>query len=186
MLIHAPFGPGEISSLHRPCCLQRQHLVSTKCRKHQARSAFCLPIAGPGSHLRLPHRLNQTPSSRAKRSEPRDLLFLPPTPGAPSLIRWSSFFERARLQPCRSIAKNDGLYRLRKNSSNGLKPIPQGLKRLPENGRRNSRSLHYATPDFLWNWAALSNFMRLSFTERRIRGPVKCCVAGNPGTLRSG
>jgi hypothetical protein len=28
--------------------------------------------------------------------------------------------------------------------------------------KENSRSLHCATPDFLFNWVALANFMRLS------------------------
>src|ERR1700727_2667213 len=36
-----------------------------------------------------------------------------------------------------------------------------GLKSLGENWKRNSRSLHYATPDFLSNLVALANFMRL-------------------------
>jgi hypothetical protein len=49
----------------------------------------------------------------------------------------------------------------------------------------NSRSLHYATPDFLWSLVALAELMRLSLRERRTRGFVQCCVAGNPGTLRS-
>jgi hypothetical protein len=31
-----------------------------------------------------------------------------------------------------------------------------------EKQKRNSRSLHYATPDFLWRLVALANFMRLS------------------------
>jgi hypothetical protein len=43
------------------------------------------------------------------------------------------------------------------------------------------RSLGFAPPDFLWNLVALVDFMRLSLTERRTRGLVQCCVAGNPG-----
>ena len=31
--------------------------------------------------------------------------------------------------------------------------------------RRNSRSLHFATPDFLWNLVALPNFMRPSLRK---------------------
>jgi hypothetical protein len=50
----------------------------------------------------------------------------------------------------------------------------------------NRGSLHYAPPDFLWNLVALVHFMRLSLTERRTHVHVHCCVAGNPGTLRSG
>jgi hypothetical protein len=38
-------------------------------------------------------------------------------------------------------------------------------------GRKNSTSLHYAPPDFLWNLLALVNIMRLSLTERLTRGP---------------
>jgi hypothetical protein len=34
-----------------------------------------------------------------------------------------------------------------------------------EAGRVNSRSLHYAPPDFLWNLVALANFMRLSLRK---------------------
>jgi hypothetical protein len=37
----------------------------------------------------------------------------------------------------------------------------------------NRRSLHYATPDFLWRLVALAHFMRLSLTERRTRGLVQ-------------
>jgi hypothetical protein len=59
-------------------------------------------------------------------------------------------------------------------------------KNISKTGPLNCRSLRYATPDFLWNLVALVHFMRLSLTERRARGPVKCSVAGNPGTLRSG
>src|SRR6202021_57411 len=40
-----------------------------------------------------------------------------------------------------------------------------GLKSLRENWKRNSRSLHYATPDFLSNLVALANFMRLSLRK---------------------
>src|ERR1700677_4380771 len=45
----------------------------------------------------------------------------------------------------------------------------------------NRRSLGYAPPDFLWSSVALADFMRLSLRERRTRGFVQCCVAGNPG-----
>jgi hypothetical protein len=31
--------------------------------------------------------------------------------------------------------------------------------------KRNSRSLHFATPDFLWNLVALTHFMRLSLRK---------------------
>jgi hypothetical protein len=41
----------------------------------------------------------------------------------------------------------------------------QGLKSLRENWKQNSRSLHYATPDFLSNLVALANFMRLSLRK---------------------
>ena len=58
--------------------------------------------------------------------------------------------------------------------------------RIWEARRAHRRSLRFATPDFLWNLVALVHFMRLSLTERRIRGLVQCSVAGNPGTLRSG
>jgi hypothetical protein len=40
-----------------------------------------------------------------------------------------------------------------------------GLKSLRENRHRNSRSLHYATPDFLWRLVALANLMRLSLLK---------------------
>ena len=50
-----------------------------------------------------------------------------------------------------------------------------------ENRKRNSSSLHFATPDFLWTLVALADLMRLSLRERRTRGFVQCCVAGNPG-----
>jgi hypothetical protein len=36
-------------------------------------------------------------------------------------------------------------------------------------------------PDFLSSLVALSNFMRLSLRETRIRGRGWCCVVGNPG-----
>ena len=55
-----------------------------------------------------------------------------------------------------------------------------GFHREPIEGE-NRRSLGYAPPDFLWNLVALLHFMRLSLTERRTRGLVQCCVAGNPG-----
>jgi hypothetical protein len=37
-------------------------------------------------------------------------------------------------------------------------------------------------PDSLWSLVALADFMRLSLTERRTRGLVWRCVAGNPGS----
>jgi hypothetical protein len=40
-----------------------------------------------------------------------------------------------------------------------------GLFGLGENGKRNSRSLHYATPDFLSRLVALARFMRLPVRE---------------------
>ena len=45
----------------------------------------------------------------------------------------------------------------------------------------HSRSLGCAPPDFLWSLVALRDIMRLSLRERRTRGFVQCCVAGNPG-----
>jgi hypothetical protein len=35
-------------------------------------------------------------------------------------------------------------------------------KEASENLKENRRSLHYATPDFLWKLVALANIMRLS------------------------
>src|ERR1700733_8601089 len=58
--------------------------------------------------------------------------------------------------------------------------------RIWEARKAHRRSLHSAPPDFLWNLLALMHFMRVSLTETRTRYPVQCCVAGNPGTLRSG
>src|SRR3984885_13631873 len=51
-------------------------------------------------------------------------------------------------------------------------------------GGKNSRSVHSATPDFLWTLMPLADLMRLSLRERRTRGLVLRCVAGNPGSLR--
>ena len=48
-------------------------------------------------------------------------------------------------------------------------------------GGKNCRSLGFAPPDFLWSFVALRDIMRLSLRERRTRGFVQCCVAGNPG-----
>ncbi len=45
----------------------------------------------------------------------------------------------------------------------GMRRVPLGLK--ARNRERNSRSLHYAPPDFLWNLMALANFMRLSLRK---------------------
>ena len=39
------------------------------------------------------------------------------------------------------------------------------VKRVHENRKRNSRSLRFAPPDFLWNMVALTNFMRLSLRK---------------------
>jgi hypothetical protein len=50
----------------------------------------------------------------------------------------------------------------------------------------NSRSLHYATPDFLLRLVALANFMRLSLLKAAHVGVGECNVTGNPGALRSG
>ena len=38
-------------------------------------------------------------------------------------------------------------------------------KNIAKTGRLNSRSLHFATPDFLWNLVALSHFMRPSLRK---------------------
>jgi hypothetical protein len=61
-----------------------------------------------------------------------------------------------------------------------------GIREGVREPKENSRSLHFATPDFLWTLVALADVMRLSLRERRTRGFVQSCVAGNPGTLRSG
>ena len=55
-----------------------------------------------------------------------------------------------------------------------------------ENRKRNSRSLHYATPDFLSSLVALANFMRLSLRKAAYVAVVGCRDVGNPGSLRSG
>jgi hypothetical protein len=47
-------------------------------------------------------------------------------------------------------------------------------------GPRDRRILAFAPPDFLWNLMALTNLMRLAFTERRTRDCVQSNVAGNP------
>src|ERR1700722_17539138 len=64
--------------------------------------------------------------------------------------------------------------------------LPLNDRTIGELRKETARSLHCAPPDFLLNLMALMHFMRLSVTERRTRGLVQCCVAGNPGTLRSG
>jgi hypothetical protein len=53
-----------------------------------------------------------------------------------------------------------------------------------ENRKRNRRSLHCATPDFLSRLKALANVMRLSLLKAAHAGVGECRVAGNPGTLR--
>ena len=40
-----------------------------------------------------------------------------------------------------------------------------------ENRKRNSRSLHFATPDFLWTLVALADLMRLSL-KRKAHTPL--------------
>jgi hypothetical protein len=57
---------------------------------------------------------------------------------------------------------------------------------MSSNITRNSRSLHYATPDFLLNLVALANFMRLSVQKAAYADVGEYCVTGNPGALRSG
>jgi hypothetical protein len=53
-------------------------------------------------------------------------------------------------------------------------------------GWENSRSLHYAPPDFLLDSVALANSMRLSLPKAAYADVSECHVVGNPGTLRSG
>jgi hypothetical protein len=53
-------------------------------------------------------------------------------------------------------------------------------------GKGNRRSLHYATPGFLWRLVALANFMRLSLLKAAHVAAGECRAAGNPGALRSG
>jgi hypothetical protein len=53
-------------------------------------------------------------------------------------------------------------------------------------GKAHSRSLHSATPDFLSNFVASANFMRLSLLKAALAAVGECRVAGNPGSLRSG
>src|ERR1700747_2791799 len=43
--------------------------------------------------------------------------------------------------------------------------IMRGFRGCVRTGKGNRRSLHYATPDFLWNLVALANLMRLSLTK---------------------
>jgi hypothetical protein len=71
------------------------------------------------------------------------------------------------------------LYSLRENSDLQIQPRERrtvrtrGFDQRDESGlllteshkSHNSRSLHYATPDFLWNLVALANFMRLSLPK---------------------
>jgi hypothetical protein len=57
---------------------------------------------------------------------------------------------------------------------------------LREERKRNRRPLHYATPDFLSNLVALTNFMRLFLLKAAHVAVGECRVAGNLDTLRSG
>ncbi len=51
--------------------------------------------------------------------------------------------------------------------------------------KRNSRSLHYAPPDFLLRLVALANFMRSRLAGTAHVAVDECREAGNLGTLRS-
>jgi hypothetical protein len=62
---------------------------------------------------------------------------------------------------------------------------PRGDETASIFSQRNSRSLHYAPPDFLSRLVASSNFMRLSLRKAANVVVGECHVAGNPGTLRS-
>ena len=53
-------------------------------------------------------------------------------------------------------------------------------------GAGQSRSLHYAPPDFLLRLVALAKFLRLSLKKAAYAAVVEGRVAGNPGSLRSG
>ena len=53
-------------------------------------------------------------------------------------------------------------------------------------GGEKSRSLHYAPPDFLLSFVTSANSMRLSLLKAAHAAVVEGCVAGNPGSLRSG
>src|SRR5450631_3713534 len=55
-------------------------------------------------------------------------------------------------------------------------------KNISTKSPRNRRSLRSASPDFLWTLMAFADLMRLSLRERRTRGLVWHCVAGNPGS----
>ena len=52
--------------------------------------------------------------------------------------------------------------------------------------KKNSRSLHYATPDFLSRSVVSASFMRLSLPKAAHVDVGEGRAAGNPGTLRSG
>jgi hypothetical protein len=69
-------------------------------------------------------------------------------------------------------------------STDYLHTKPDLLVNLDSSG--NSRSLRYATPDFLLRLVVLANFMRLSLLKAAHVAAGECRVAGNPGTLRSG
>jgi hypothetical protein len=49
--------------------------------------------------------------------------------------------------------------------------------------KENSRSLHYAPPDFLWNLVALASFIRLSLRKAAYVVVCECREVGNLGTL---
>ena len=46
-----------------------------------------------------------------------------------------------------------------------LRDGARGIAEFPLRPKRNRRSLHYATPDFLSGLVALANFMRLSLRK---------------------
>ena len=53
-------------------------------------------------------------------------------------------------------------------------------------GGAHSRSLHFASPNFLWMLLESANFMRLSLMKAAHAAVSQSRVAGNPGSLRSG
>jgi hypothetical protein len=79
---------------------------------------------------------------------------------------------------------------IQRSALHGLESVARkvGLKRVLKSLRagQNSRSLHYAAPDFLLRAVALIKFVRLSL--RRVAYVVvsNSGEVGNPGTLRSG
>jgi hypothetical protein len=56
---------------------------------------------------------------------------------------------------------------------------------LPSHARFNSKSLHFATPDFLWNLMALANFIRLSL-RKGVYAVVISCAAWQEIRVRYG